>query len=175
MPKWVVILFYCFVVLCVIFYAFMIANNWHTTPTNNPRYADYPIGGDFPLYYVASNWVWCGRAEDIYNYLLLHKAESEIAGLAIKFNLPFHYPPHYIFLIAPLTALPYIPSLIFWLTSTFIAYGSVIYGLARHWIVWPLLLIFPGTFMNVLHGQDGFLTSTFMGGGPGKSLNELAE
>lgn len=80
-------------------------------------------------------------------------------------RFPFPYPPLYLFLIRPLGWLSYPIAQASWSAATLAAYMIAICAPAwRPQIALPLLLA-PVTAINLLYGQNGFLTAALLVGG----------
>ena len=75
------------------------------------------------------------------------------------------YPPHFLFYVIPLSWLPYLSSYILWNMVTFVLYTlSIVWYRFQHIILIALVLA-PASFVNILTGQNGFLSGAlFMGG-----------
>jgi alpha-1,2-mannosyltransferase len=122
-----------------------------------------PIGSDFVQFWAASKMALSGEASEIYNHTRVFLVEEAVTG---KFYpLPFHYPPIMLLMILPLALLPYLVSLAAWLGVTFVSYLSILRRVVPHPVAKWLILAFPGVFQNFIHGQNGFLSGVFLGGG----------
>jgi Glycosyltransferase family 87 len=123
-----------------------------------------PLGTDFSNVYAAGRLAWQGRPADAYDPPLQHAAEMAVfAGRDVPFY-GWHYPPFFLSIAFLVASLPYAWGLAIWLAASFAAY------LAAMWAILPrrqTLLIataFPAVFINVGHGQNGFLTAALLGG-----------
>ncbi len=71
------------------------------------------------------------------------------------------YPPTFLFFVLPLALMPYAVSYSIWNVTTL---GGYIWALSKfvkaRWIILGLLA-FPGTFVNLITGQNGLLLATF--------------
>jgi hypothetical protein len=67
--------------------------------------------------------------------------------------------------VLPLALLPYLISLGLWLSSTLAGFILVLRRIAPHPVTIWLGLAFPGTFLNLIHGQNGFLSAMLLGAG----------
>jgi alpha-1,2-mannosyltransferase len=142
--------------LYVVIYGFLIFSG--------SGYADRmgkPIGGDFSAFWATSLMVLSGEAASVYDDERIFAAEQSVTG--IDYRNPVPYPPVWFFVIAPLALFAYIPSLILWLTLTFSAFLYVTCRFAPHALTVWLTLSFPGTFQNVIHGHNGFVTTSILG------------
>jgi hypothetical protein len=77
----------------------------------------------------------------------------------------WHYPPLFLLIAAPLALLPYGAALATWMAATLPLYLIALkHALpVRRWYVFALA--FPAVFVNLGHGQNGFLTAALLGGG----------
>ena len=131
-----------------------------------------PIGTDFSSFYAAGSLTLEGRAADAYN-VAAHKArEQQLFGP----DTPYYgwlYPPIFLLVAAPLALLPYPLALAAWQASTLLFYLLIIAAIlrgprqqvcavAQTWL--PAALAFPAVFINLGHGQNGFLTAGLLGG-----------
>ncbi len=80
----------------------------------------------------------------------------------------WHYPPFFLFIAAALALLPYLAALAVWLGATLAAYLAAFRAAVgapppAGW--WLPALAFPAVFVNIGHGQNGFLTAALLAGG----------
>lgn len=124
-----------------------------------------PIGTDFVNVWAAGSLALADQAADAYDYLTHHAAQKAAFDGA---NVPYygwHYPPIFLLAALPLALMPYLAALSFWLLATLPLYLLAVYRiLPRRETVW-LALAFPAVFVNIGHGQNGFLTAALLGGG----------
>ena len=129
-----------------------------------------PIGTDFSSFYTAGALALEGRAADVYNMALHHARERQLFGP----DTPFYgwlYPPSFFLVAAPLALLPYALALAVWQGLTFAFYLGVIGAILRparqHGTIGQLWLLvavaFPAVFINLGHGQNGFLSTALLG------------
>ena len=80
-------------------------------------------------------------------------------------RMPFPYPPPYLLLIRPLGWVSYPIAEALWSTVTLVAYVAAIWDRKA----WPLTMLLavlaPATAVNLLYGQNGFLTAALLVGG----------
>ncbi len=122
-----------------------------------------PIGGDFSVFYAASQLIMGGEPSEVYNPSFLQETIKRITGAQKGYC--WFYSPIFLLMVFPLALLPYLPSLFLWLGLTLGGYLWIIRRLAPHPLTTWLVLAFPGAFINLLHGQNGFLTATVLGAG----------
>lgn len=80
---------------------------------------------------------------------------------------PFSYPPPYLLLLRPLGLLPYGTALRVWTAVTLVLYVAVVFGVARGRPAAVLAILAPAAGINLVFGQNGFLTAALMIGGAG--------
>jgi hypothetical protein len=122
-----------------------------------------PLGCDFSHYWVASQLSLEGDPGAVYNFPKFLAALENT--FKVKLLYPWFYPPTYLLLVYPLAVVPYLPSLVLWLGLTLGGYLAILRRIAPHPRTLWLALAFPGTFENFIHGQNGFLSAIFLGGG----------
>ena len=75
------------------------------------------------------------------------------------------YPPLFLMVAAGLAVLPYGWSLVVWMAFTLTAYILTIRAILPRPETILVALAFPASFVNLGHGQNGFLTAALLGGG----------
>jgi alpha-1,2-mannosyltransferase len=129
-----------------------------------------PIGTDFSSFYAAGSLVHDGRAADVYDMAAHYAREKQIFGEATPYY-GWLYPPMFLLVVTPLALMPYPLALAVWQGATFALYLTVIAAIlrrvrnddtiARLWL--PVSVAFPAAFINLGHGQNGFLTAGLFG------------
>ncbi len=122
-----------------------------------------PIGTDFSNVYAAGHLAWQGRAADAYDPPLQHAAEKAVFGRDVPFY-GWHYPPFFLGVAFVVAALPYALGLLLWLALGLAAYLATIRAILPRPETWLVATAFPAVFVNVGHGQNGFLTTALLGG-----------
>jgi Glycosyltransferase family 87 len=136
-----------------------------------------PLGTDFSNVYAAGTYALDGDVNAAFDPPQQFAREQAIFGATTQFY-GWHYPPYFLFIAAPLAALPYGLALALWQTATLGLYVLMMWGM-KSWssipdsrfaasgmtAEWLLLsLAFPAVLINIGHGQNGFLTAALMGG-----------
>jgi alpha-1,2-mannosyltransferase len=130
-----------------------------------------PLGTDFSSFYAAGSLVLDGRAGDVYDMALHYAREQQIFGAATPYY-GWLYPPIFLLVATPLAFMPYPLALAIWQGGSFAFYLAVIAAIlrqqrrdggaiARIWL--PAAAAFPAVFINLGHGQNGFLTAALLG------------
>ena len=131
-----------------------------------------PIGTDFSSFYAAGSLVLEGRAGDVYDIAAHYAREQQIFGPATPYY-GWLYPPIFLLVAAGLALLPYPLALATWQAGSLALYLAVIAVILRRprqdggavaqlWL--PVAAAFPAVFINLGHGQNGFLTAGLLGG-----------
>lgn len=135
-------------------------------------YHGRPLGTDFSDVYAAGMLARAGKAADAYDWPRHHAAEQAIFGQDTPFY-GWHYPPFFLIAAEGLAHLPYIPALLLWQGLTLALYLIALRALTKTadpalardplWLL--VALAFPAVFVNLTHGQNGFLTTALLAGG----------
>jgi hypothetical protein len=123
-----------------------------------------PLGTDFSNVYAAGALTWQGRPEQAYVPALQHAAEKAVFGGR---EVPFygwHYPPFFFAVAVIVAAFPYAWGLAIWLAASFVAYLAAIRAILLRPETLLTAAAFPAVFVNIGHGQNGFLTTALLGG-----------
>ncbi len=123
-----------------------------------------PFGVDFGLFYAAGKMTLSGQVVQIFNVQAHHAVIEQVLGLKLPYFLPWLYPPFFLLMIAPLALLPFHAALLIWLALTLVL---MIFAASRmlpkHKKMAIMLLGFPGVFLNLRWGQNGFLSAALLG------------
>jgi len=122
-----------------------------------------PVGGDFSTFWVASSLARAGDPGAAYDHPRLTAAAQAVFGTPG----PIHwtYPPTFLLMVLPLSLLPYPASLAVWLLAGLGAFLVIVHRLAPHPLTICLTLAFPATLLNLITGQNGFLSAALLGAG----------
>src|SRR6202163_1477004 len=123
-----------------------------------------PIGTDFSNVYAAGSVTWQGRPAEAYEPALQHAAEKAVFGGR---EVPFygwHYPPFFFAVAVLVAAVPYGWGLAIWLATGLAAYLAAIRAILPGKETLLIASAFPAVFVNIGHGQNGFLTAALLGG-----------
>lgn len=145
--------------LCIMAMAGWVALSDHLIDRNGK-----PIGTDFSNVYAAGHLAWQGRAAEAYDPPLQHAAEKAVFdGRDVPF-FGWHYPPFFLGIAFLVAALPYAWGLSIWLAASFAAYLATIRAILPRKETLLIASAFPAVFVNIGHGQNGFLTAALLGG-----------
>lgn len=125
-----------------------------------------PLGTDFASFYAAGTYVLDGNANAPFDQAAHYARQQALFGAATPYYA-WLYPPFFLFIAGALALMPYLLALIVWQGATFALYLLAIRAIIRtapaargpnH--LWLLLAIaYPAVFINLGHGQNGFLTA----------------
>jgi alpha-1,2-mannosyltransferase len=126
-----------------------------------------PVGTDFMDVWAAGKLALAHKPGAAYDYAQ-HFAVQQAALPWKKGQIaPFygwHYPPMFLMIAAGLALLPYGVALALWMMATLPAYLLTIRAIIPGRAAMMAALAFPGAFVNLGHGQNGFLTCGLLGG-----------
>lgn len=124
-----------------------------------------PLGTDFSNPYAAGVLALEGRAADAYDPPKLHDAEKAVFGGR---DVPFygwHYPPFFFAVAVIVASLPYLVALFLWQGLSLAAFLGTVHAIVPRREALLAAAAFPAVFVNLGHGQNGFLTAALLGGG----------
>jgi hypothetical protein len=130
-----------------------------------------PIGTDFASFYAAGSLALDGHAAGAYNMAEHYAREQQLFGPQTPYYGWF-YPPLFLLLAAPLALLPYALALALWQLASFAGYFAMMRAILRAAPLWRshaalgllAAVAFPAVFINLGHGQNGFMTAALLGG-----------
>ncbi|MBM3487055.1 MAG: DUF2029 domain-containing protein [Alphaproteobacteria bacterium] len=121
-----------------------------------------PIGHDFIAFWSASYLALAGTAPHAYG--IEHILEAHRAGApGLTGYFLWHYPPTFFLVVLPFALLPYVPAYVLFVAATFAGFFAVLRRLVPAWHVVLLLGLGPAAFINLMHGQNGFVTAALLG------------
>ena len=122
-----------------------------------------PLGTDFSGVWVAGEAVLAGHPAQPYDNQANAAAQAAAFGPSDSF-LPWPYPPLFLVVAGVLASLPYLVALAVWQGGTLLLYLAAVRRalfdapFARGDVV-VAALAFPAVAINLLHGQNGFLSA----------------
>src|ERR1700694_1567636 len=123
-----------------------------------------PLGTDFSNVYAAGTLTWQGRPAEAYEPARQHAAEKTVFGGR---EVPFYgwqSPPLFFAVAVVVAAFPYAWGLAIWLAASLTAYLAAIRAILPGAETLLIAAAFPAVFVNIGHGQNGFLTAALLGG-----------
>jgi hypothetical protein len=123
------------------------------------------LGPDFINYWIASKLALAGHAAVAYDPDRFYAEQTAAFGWAADKFLPFFYPPPYLLICLPLALAPYLISLGTWLAAGGYACWWTLRSLLGERGLTVAMLAFPAVLVNVIHGQNAFLTTALFAAG----------
>ena len=131
-------------------------------------YAGRPLGSDFSSFYAAGRMALAGHSP--YAQPALRATEQSLFGAGAPYY-SFAYPPIFLLLLAPLAKLPYLPALLLWQGASLLLYLAAMSRLRQALgenlpggaLFLTACLSFTAVFVNLIHGQNGFLAAAQLG------------
>lgn len=120
------------------------------------------IGADFSSFWAASLQALAGRAAEVYVPELHQLAERPYLRNGYE---AFFYSPAYLVACLPLALASYFASLLIFISATGALFISVIWRTLRSPWCLAAILSFPPFYLNILAGQNAFLTAAILGWG----------
>ena len=124
-----------------------------------------PIYTDFACAWAAAVQALHGDATSLYDPSEFVKVQAALVGPRDYFYPNWPYPPTFLLILAPFTALPYLGAFITWDLATLLGLIVVVYLIIRRRPAIALVLASPFTAWNFLAAQNGFLTGSLLGAG----------
>ena len=127
------------------------------------------VSGDFVSFWTAGQLALEGHAADAYQEVPHFFKQVALHGDPSWGYLAFFYPPFFLLLCTAFALLGYLPALGLWLTTSCACYAVVLRALLPKALrqgepVWVLLLGYPAVMVNAGFGQNGFLSTSLLGG-----------
>ena len=122
------------------------------------------IPTDFANVYAAGKLVLESHPAAAYDWDTHKRVQEIVLGQTFDGYFGWHYPPPFLFIATLLAKLPYAAAFAGWMVLSFIPYLLTIRALTDHRIGWAIACAFPVALVNVMIGQNGFLTASLIGG-----------
>src|SRR5262249_54224066 len=122
-----------------------------------------PIGIDFANVYSAGKLALAGNPGLAYDGVSTIAVEKATFGTE---DVPFYiwaYPPLFLGVAAALALMPYGLALAVWMAATLPAYWMAIIAIVPRAITPLVALLYPAVFVNLGHGQNGFIGAALLG------------
>ena len=127
-------------------------------------YSGRILGTDFSNVYAAGTYVRDGAPQAPFDPDLQWAREKQLFGANADFY-SWNYPPYFLFLALPLSAMGYLAALLLYQLGTFAAYLLAMRRILPVKQAWLPALGFGAVVVNFSHGNNGFLTAALFAGG----------
>ena len=131
-----------------------------------PRLVDprgKPIGYDFLAYWSAAKLALAGHPASVFDDAALSAAQHAAIAFRPDISFPWHYPPPFLLAVLPLGLLPYPAALAAFVIGTAALYGALIRRTVPDPRFWTVAAATPAALINLLDGQNAFLTVALAG------------
>ncbi len=135
-----------------------------TTADGIIDFSGKPVATDFITFYSASRLLQKSLPATLYDAPKLHEEQKLIVNEKVQL-FAWHYPPPFMLIVYPLHRCNYYLSWLTWTIITVVPLLIILSMIYHHPLVVLIFLAFPGTFQNIIHGQNGFLTASLFGAG----------
>ncbi len=127
-----------------------------------------PVGTDFMNVWAAGKMALDKKPAEAYDWDKHGAVQKKALPWKKCMVVPYygwHYPPMFLMAAAVLALLPYGFALLLWMMATLPAYLAALRAIVPERAAIAAALAFPAVFVNLGHGQNGFLTAGLLGGG----------
>jgi alpha-1,2-mannosyltransferase len=129
---------------------------------SNPSAPQIPLGSDFSEVWAAGAFVLDGHPEKPFDpESHFAKQRQLFGGNTALFG--WCYPPYFLAIAAILAVLPYLAALCVWQGVTFALYLGTMTAILRQRRFIVAIGLFPAVLVNLVHGQNGFLSAALIG------------
>ncbi|MHB8529576.1 MAG: glycosyltransferase family 87 protein [Caulobacteraceae bacterium] len=135
------------------------------TSSHGVDLAGRPLGTDFSDVWSAGKLALHGSPASAYDPPVQYAMQQTAFGRA---DIPFYawlYPPFFLLLAAVLAVVPYLAALALWQAATLPLYLAAVRAILPRRETVLIALAFPAVFLDLTHGQNGFLSAALIGGG----------
>jgi hypothetical protein len=122
-----------------------------------------PFGYDFMAYWSAARLVLAGRPEAAFVESLISAVQHEAVPSLPGIVFPWHYPPIFLLAVVPLGLLPYPAALAAFVLSTAVLWAGLVRRILPDRRAWIVAVAAPAGLINLLDGQNAFLTAALAG------------
>jgi hypothetical protein len=121
-----------------------------------------PVGYDFITFWSAARLALDGRPEAAFDWQAIGVMQQVAVPASHQLFL-WHYPPPFLLMVLPLGDLPYLVALAVFVVATTALWAVFIRKLLPDPRTWIVAAATPAGLVNLLDGQNGFLTAALAG------------
>jgi hypothetical protein len=122
------------------------------------------IPTDFVNVWAAGKLALDGHPTQAWDWDIQKQVELALLKQDFVGHFAWHYPPPFLFVASFLAQFPYAAAFIGWAASSMLPYLAVMRAIIGRNAGLVLAIGFPAAFINILVGQNGFLTASLIGG-----------
>lgn len=122
-----------------------------------------PFGYDFMAYWSAAKLALAGRPEIAFDEAAISAVQHAAVPSLPVIVFPWHYPPTFLLPVAPLGLLPYAAALALFVLGTAVLWAALVGRVVPNRGAWIVAAAAPAGLINLLDGQNAFLTAALAG------------
>ena len=122
-----------------------------------------PFGYDFMAYWSAARLALAGHSERAFFESLISAVQHGLVPSSPGIVFPWHYPPTFLLPLEPLGLLPYPAALAVFVAATAALWAALVRRVLPDPRGWIVAAAAPAGLINLLDGQNAFLTAALAG------------
>jgi hypothetical protein len=122
-----------------------------------------PIGYDFMSYWSAARLALDGRAAAAFDGAAITAIQHQAVPFLPNIWFPWHYPPIFLLVVAPLGWLPYPAALAVFVLGTAALWAALVRRILPDRRAWIVAAAAPAGLITLIDGQNAFLTAGLAG------------
>jgi hypothetical protein len=122
-----------------------------------------PFGYDFMAFWSAARLALAGSPELAFDQVTISEVQHAAVPFLPQIVFPWHYPPTFLLPIAPLGLLPYAVALALFVLGTAAVWAALVPRVLVDRRAWIVAAAAPAGLINLLDGQNAFLTASLAG------------
>jgi hypothetical protein len=122
-----------------------------------------PIGYDFMSYWSAARLALDGRADSAFDGATISAIQHQAVPFLPNIWFPWHYPPMFLLVVAPLGLLPYPAALALFVLGTAALWAALVRCILPDRRGWIVAAAAPAGLITLIDGQNAFLTVSLAG------------
>lgn len=122
-----------------------------------------PIGYDFMSYWSAARLALAGRAAAAFDGAAITLVQHQAVPFLPNIWYPWHYPPIFLLVVAPLGLMPYPAALASFVLGTAALWAALARCILTDRRAWIVAAATPAGLINLIDGQNAFLTAVLAG------------
>jgi hypothetical protein len=122
-----------------------------------------PVGYDFMAFWSAARLALGGRPEAAFDGTAITAVQHSAVAFLPNIWFPWHYPPTFLLVVAPLGLLPYPAALAVFVLSTAALWAALVRQILPDRRAWIVAAATPAGLITLLDGQNALLTGALAG------------
>jgi Glycosyltransferase family 87 len=122
-----------------------------------------PVGYDFMAFWSAARLALAGHPEAAFDGAAITAIQHEAVPFLSNIWFPWHYPPIFLLVVAPLGVLPYPAALALFVLGTAVLWALLVGQILPDRRAWIVAAAAPAGLITLLDGQNALLTASLAG------------